>query len=179
MEHRAGRAAMGGLVAGVVAAALMLLVAMLSTGLAGLGWYSPLELVGGLATGSPARLQAGLQLSTAIAGVFVYLFAGAAWGALFGLLVGRYLGDLTQSEGLWLGAFYGILVWVLDIFTLMARIDPATAHAIPLWFGALTHVGYGAVLGVTFRSFRRPSTSANGSPPLTFRDSATRSSPPT
>lgn len=153
MQRHVGRAAMSGLLAGIVGAACMSLVAVVGAAVAGRGWYAPLELAGGLATGSSARFVPGLQPATALAGFLVHFAIGAGWGLVFGVLVGYLMDDIAPKEGLWLGAFYGIIVWVIDLFALVPRIDSAAARAIPLWFGALTHLGYGAVVGVTFHRF--------------------------
>jgi hypothetical protein len=144
---------MSGLLAGIVAAAGMSVIAMLAAALAGKGWYAPLELAGGLATGSTARFDAGLQGATAAAGAVLHFAIGAGWGALFGSFAGAYIPDLQRRDALWLGASFGIVVWVVDLFVVMPKLDPAAAHAIPLWFGALTHLGYGATLGVLFLRF--------------------------
>jgi hypothetical protein len=155
MERHLGRAALGGFLAGLAGAACMGVVAVLGAAIAGKGWYFPLELAGGLATGSTARFDAGLQWGVAAVGAILHVALAAGWGALFGILVGYFVGSLVSSEGIWMGTFFGIIVWVIDLFTLMPRVDPAAARAIPLWFGALAHLGYGAVLGVTFPRFSR------------------------
>jgi hypothetical protein len=154
MERHLGRAAMSGVLAGLIGAACMSMIAVLGAAIAGRGWYTPLELVGGLATGSPARLEAGLQVQTALAGLVLHFAIGAVWGLLFGVLVGYLMDDILPNEGIWLGAFYGVLVWAIDVFVLMPRIDPAASRAIPLWFGAFVHLSYGGVVGLTFHRFR-------------------------
>jgi hypothetical protein len=153
MQRHVGSAIASGILAGIVGAASMSVLAVVGAAVAGKGWYAPFELAGGLATGSTARFDAGLQPAAALAGVLLHFVIGAAWGAIFGFLVGYLMEDILPKEGVWLGASFGIVVWVVDLFTLMPRIDPSAARAIPLWFGALTHLGYGSVLGVLFHRF--------------------------
>jgi hypothetical protein len=139
----------------MMGAACMGLVAIFAAVLAGMSWYAPLELVGGMATGSTARFDAGIQAGTAAAGAAMHFALGAGWGLFFGLIAGRFLDEITPREGLWIGAMFGIVVWVIDVFTILPRLDPAAARAIPLWFGALTNMGFGAVTGWSFHFFRR------------------------
>jgi hypothetical protein len=150
MQRHVGSTVLSGILAGIVGAASMSVLAIVAAAIAGKGWYAPLELAGSLATGSTARLDAGLQTSAALVGALLHFSIGAAWGALFGVLVGHWVGDILPKEGLAVGACFGIIVWVVDLYALIPRIDPAAASAIPLWFGALTHLGYGSVVGAVF-----------------------------
>jgi hypothetical protein len=155
MHRHLGRDALSGGLAGLVGAACMGAVAVVGALLAGMSWYAPLELVGGMATGSTARFDAGIQAGAAIAGAALHFALGAGWGIIFGLIAGRFLDEITPRDGMWIGAMFGIVVWVIDIFTVMPHLDPVAARAIPLWFGALTNIGYGAVVGGTFHFFLR------------------------
>jgi hypothetical protein len=154
MPRHVHNVAFDGLLAGIVGALCMSVFAMLGSAVAGKPWYLPLELAGGLATGSTARFDVGLQAGVALAGAILHFAIGAAWGVLYGLFVGNLMGELQPKESLSLGALFGILVWVIDLFTLMPKFDPAAARAIPLWFGAVSHIGYGAVVGATFHYYR-------------------------
>jgi hypothetical protein len=155
MERHLGRDAVSGCLAGIMGAACMGVFVILAAVAWGMNWYAPLELVGGMATGSTARFDAGIQGGTAAAGAAFHFALGAGWGILFGLVAGRFLDEITPREGLWIGAMFGIVVWIIDVFTILPRLDPVAARAIPLWFGALTNMGYGAVVGGSFHFFRR------------------------
>jgi hypothetical protein len=150
-----GKAALGGCLGGLVAGACAGMIAVLGAALAGMDWYFPLELAGGLATASTARFDPGLQPGVAVVGALVHFSIAAGWGALFGVAASYLLDGLTSKEGIWIGAFFGIFVWVIDFSILIPKVDPAAAHAIPLWFGALIHLSYGSVVGLTYPRFRR------------------------
>jgi hypothetical protein len=154
MEDR-GRAAWGGCLAGLVAAACAATIAVLGAVLARMDWYFPFELAGGLATASTARFDPGLQQGVAVVGALLHFSIAAGWGTIFGIVAGYFLEDLTPKEGIEIGAFFGTIVWVIDFFVLVPQVDPAAAQAIPLWFGAVIHVSYGSVVGLTYPLFRR------------------------
>lgn len=155
MERHLGKAAFAGCLSGLVGAACMAVVAILAAAVAGRGWYFPFELAGGLVTGSTARFDLGLQTGVALVGVVLHFALGAGWGMLFGILIGYVMDDVSPGDGVWMGALFGVIVWVIDLFALAPKFDPAAARAIPLWFGALIHLGFGALLGLTFHRFRR------------------------
>jgi hypothetical protein len=154
MKRHLNTALIGGMLAGLAGALAMSLLAIVGSALSGHAWYAPLELAGSVATATTARFDAGVQVWAAIAGVATHFAVGAAWGALFGAVVAVSAYHLLPDEGFWYGALYGVFVWAIDLFVLLPRFDPAAAHAVPLWFGALTHVGYGAVLGLLFHRLR-------------------------
>jgi hypothetical protein len=155
MERHLGRDAVSGGLAGLAGAACMGVVAILGAVLAGQTWYAPLELVGGMATGSTARFDAGMQVGTVAAGALFHFVLGGAWGIIFGLIAGLILDEITPRDGFWIGAMFGIVVWVIDLYVLMPRFDPAAARAIPLWFGALVNMGFGATVGAIFPVLQR------------------------
>jgi hypothetical protein len=157
---------MAGGIAGIVGAVSMSAVAMAGSAIVGKHWYGPLELVGGLATGSPARFTEGLQPGIALAGALLHFALGAGWGVLFGILVGYLMHDVLPKEGVWVGAFFGIIVWVIDLYAVAPRFDPAAARAIPLWFGALSHLGYGSMVGATFHYLRQRADHTTATPTL-------------
>src|SRR5579863_8860446 len=154
MTRHIGRDAVYGAVAGLFGAACMGAVALWGAFFAGADWYFPLELIGGLVTGSTARFDQGLQVGSAVVGAIAHLATGLAWGALFGALVGRLFDQITWKNGGSIGAFFGIAVWVVDVSVLIPLGGSPVVSAIPIWFGALLHVGYGAALGAFWSSLR-------------------------
>jgi hypothetical protein len=155
MGRHTASAALGGLLAGLLGAATMIVFSTVAAALAhGHFWYEPLELAGSIPTGSLARFQSGIQLDSVIIGLFVHFAVGAAWGAIFGVGVAYVAYHLLPNEGLWYGAAFGILVWATDLFLVLPRVDTAAAHAIPMWVGAVSHLCYGAVVGYFFHFFR-------------------------
>jgi hypothetical protein len=155
MQRHLVRDAANGCLAGLAGSAIMGVVAVVGALLAGQHWYSPLELVGSAATGSTARFDAGIQAGAAAAGALLHFLLGAGWGAFFGIIAGRAFDEIQPRDGFWIGAMFGILVWVIDLHVLMPRFDPAAARAIPLWFGAITNIGYGASVGRIFPTLQR------------------------
>jgi hypothetical protein len=117
-------------------------------------WYFPLELIGSATLGTTARLEPGLSGSDAAVGLLVHLVVSAGWGALFGLVVAYTAHHLFPREGLWWGALAGIVIWVVDVYVLLAALDVSAMHALPVWFGALCHLAYGSVLGLSFHALR-------------------------
>jgi hypothetical protein len=153
MGRQVARSVCAGVAAGLAGAACMGLISIVVAALAGENWYFPLELIGGVATGSTARFDAGLQAGVAAMGVLAYLTTGAVWGAIFGGVCGFLMDDLSSKEFL-IGVYFAILAWVVDLFIVMPHADPASAYAVPLWLGALLHLGYGAILGAVLPLLR-------------------------
>src|SRR4030095_8287601 len=104
-----GSAVIGGVLAGIVSAAFMCLVPILAAAISGEhAWYAPLELAGGLATESAARLESGMQIETVMFGVLLHFGVGAIWGGVFGLGVGCTVHHVFPSEGVVFGIVFGI-----------------------------------------------------------------------
>lgn len=154
MRAHAGGAAVAGVFAGLMGALGMGLVAMVGALIMHQPWYFSIELLGSATLGSAARLEPGLSGSDAAVGLLVHLLVSAGWGALFGLVVAYTAHHLFPREGLWWGALAGIVIWVVDVYILLAALDVAAVHALPVWFGALCHLAYGSVLGLSFHALR-------------------------
>ena len=83
----------------------------------------------------------------------VHFSVGAAAGAVFHVVVNRFVPERPALH-LVLGAAYGLLMWVVNFYLVIAWVQPrlvGQAYVLalmPFWVAALTHVVYGVTLGV-------------------------------
>jgi cytochrome c oxidase cbb3-type subunit 2 len=82
----------------------------------------------------------------------VHFSVGAAAGAVFHVLVNRFVPTRSGLQ-LGLGAAYGLLMWVVNFYVVIAWLQPrlvGQAYVLalmPAWVAVLTHVVYGLTLG--------------------------------
>ncbi len=82
----------------------------------------------------------------------VHFSVGATAGAVFLILVNRYIPERTWMQ-LAFGAAYGLLMWVVN-FYLISRLQPLiwgqsyVMELMPAWVAAGTHLVYGLTLGL-------------------------------
>lgn len=76
------------------------------------------------------------------------LGAGIAGGAVFGLVVARLIGKVGSIMSLGAGVTYGLLVWIVGQFVVIAGLAPVTFAVSDQHVVLLAHVLYGAVLGL-------------------------------
>jgi hypothetical protein len=83
----------------------------------------------------------------------VHFSVGAAGGAVFHVLVNRWVPDRPLVQ-IGLGAAYGLLMWVVNFYGILVWLQPRLVgqayvlDLMPAWVAALTHVIYGLTLGV-------------------------------
>jgi hypothetical protein len=83
----------------------------------------------------------------------VHFSVGAAGGAVFHVLVNRFVPD-RPLLAIVLGAAYGLAMWIVNFYGILVWLQPRlVGHAyvlelMPTWVAALTHVIYGVTLGV-------------------------------
>lgn len=83
----------------------------------------------------------------------VHFSVGASAGAVFQVAISRFLPDNWPLQ-IVLGAAYGLLMWVVNFFFVIAWLqpmlvgEPYVLELMPGWIAALTHVIYGLTLGV-------------------------------
>jgi len=98
-----------------------------------------------IARAVPGFSHAPAEAPEAALGVVLYLLAGAALGALYGLAAGRLRAMWQAPASVVWGAAYGLLVWWLGADVLVPVL--ALADFRPLWEGvAASVVFYGIVL---------------------------------
>jgi hypothetical protein len=82
----------------------------------------------------------------------VHFSVGATAGAVFLILVNRYIPERTALQIVF-GALYGLLMWVVN-FYLISRLQPLlwgqsyVLELMPAWVAAGTHLVYGLTLGL-------------------------------
>lgn len=82
----------------------------------------------------------------------VYFSVGAVGGAVFHVLVNYLCPDRVPLQVV-LGAAYGLLMWVVNFYVVIAWVQPRlfgeafVLELMPAWVAALTHVAYGVTLG--------------------------------
>jgi hypothetical protein len=155
MSRHIKRAAWAGAGAGFISAACIGLVAFWGAIVTGGPWYFPFELVGWSGNGSTVHVGAGLQSPTVLVSAIVQLGTGMCWGAVFGGLFGPFIEEMTLKDGALLGAFFGVVAWIIDLTVLMPLGDPKAPIAIPFWLDVLLHVAYGTALGAIWVSHYR------------------------
>jgi hypothetical protein len=83
----------------------------------------------------------------------VHFSVGAAAGAVFHVLVNRLVPDRWPLQ-LVLGAAYGLLMWIVNFYVVIAWLQPRlwgeayVLQLMPVWLAALTHLVYGLTLAV-------------------------------
>jgi hypothetical protein len=83
----------------------------------------------------------------------VHFSIGAAGGAVFHVLVNRWVPDRPMMQ-IVLGAAYGLFMWVVNFYGILIWLqprlvgEPYVLELMPAWVAALTHVIYGLTLGV-------------------------------
>lgn len=99
----------------------------------------------------------------------VHFSVGAVAGAVFHVLVNYFVPERTGLQ-IGLGALYGLLMWVVNFYVVIAWLQPRlfgeayVLQLMPAWVAALTHVVYGVTLGALQRLGRfepyRPAVTA-------------------
>ncbi len=83
----------------------------------------------------------------------VHFSVGAAGGAVYHVLVNRFLPDRPVLQ-VALGAAYGLAMWVVNFYGILIWLQPELVgqayvlELMPAWVAALTHVIYGVTLGL-------------------------------
>lgn len=80
--------------------------------------------------------------------VLVSIAGGAAFGAFFGLLMSKLVGRLGLLATVGVGAVYGVLVWMITQFVVIAYLAPQALLLYNQHTLALSFAVYGACLGL-------------------------------
>lgn len=84
----------------------------------------------------------------------VHFSVGAAAGAVFHVLVNRFVTDRSAVTIVAFGAAYGLCMWVVNFYFVLSWLqprlvgEPYVLRLMPAWIGAATHLVYGLTLGV-------------------------------
>jgi hypothetical protein len=131
-----GDAAVDGLLAGMAAGLVMGVILVLLGLLDGTGPATVLGRFDPADSGSPA---VGGLLHLAVSGIY-----GVILAILYRFLTHRWTG--MKKMGWVIGVGYGLVLWLSAQFVFLPGLNSSLSEIVPLYF-ALSHLGYGAVLG--------------------------------
>lgn len=110
-----------------------------------------LRVYGTVFLGSKALTTEDLNFFMLVAAV--HFSVGASAGAVFQVLISRFVPDRPFVQIAW-GAAYGLLMWIVNFYLVLSWLQPVLVgqpfvlQLMPAWVAALTHVIYGLTLGV-------------------------------
>lgn len=87
-------------------------------------------------------------------GTLLCLAGGAGFGALFGVIMARLVGCVGVFTAIGVGAIYGVLVWIVTHYVLLAFIAPDLLQIWNQETVALCAVAYGVCLGLFGDAYR-------------------------
>ncbi len=158
-----GESVLSSAVAGVVAsfAALVVLLAWQQSGLG--DFLLPARVTALEAVGNPSVVDSAVGLGALLLLGFVL---GGAVGALFGVVLAKFIGEVSAVVAVGVGLTYGLLVWIIGQYVVVASVSPhavvlANQHAL-----LVAHLTYGALLGLLSGWSKEPPTTAVRSSPL-------------
>lgn len=139
-------AAIHGAMAGVLGAIVMALLMMMVTAGRGDGFWTPLQLIGGVAFGSAWQ-----SFGAALLGGVIHLMVGAVVGALYGVLT-RHVEGMVYST--MLGIVFGIAVFAPATYLILPVVDPVMYETMHLGVLFMAHIVYGLVTGAAVGALR-------------------------
>ncbi|MBL0885244.1 hypothetical protein [Myceligenerans indicum] len=175
-----GRAAVTGVVAGVIASLVMAMYAMIAAWIQDTGFFTPLYHIASVVVAPDtmtASMESGMagdaftfSFGVAVLGAVVHMMTGAMYGAVFGLIVARLrLGAAALTVT---GLAWGAVVLVMSAFVLLPLTAAVTGAGEPVanmasmaGWGTFTveHLLFGITLGGIFAA-RLPHAVQQGSP---------------
>jgi hypothetical protein len=142
---------LGGAWAGLIAGICMALIAILYSGVRGMGAWMPLENVAAAFYGPLAYVG---NAGVVVIGILTHLTVALVYGAFFAWIAPRAMGSLRAC--FW-GIAYGICVWALMTWVILPVFNETMAarvHLVPVWWFFL-HLVYGGILGIFMPAARR------------------------
>lgn len=132
-------------VAGVLGAfvALAVLVILQQSGAA--DFLLPARMVALQFSGDAGFVDSALGLGMLL---LVLLLLGAAEGAVFGLLMAKFVGRVGAGVSMGTGLTYGLLVWIVGQFVVLSSVSPNAVLLTDQTSILLAHVVYGGLLGI-------------------------------
>lgn len=141
-----------GAAAGVIAAIVMGLFAMIVAAGRGVGFWTPMELIG--ATYFRADWMV-YPFWSALLGIGTHLVVGAAWGALYAAIT-RKVGSVGVAA--LIGLAYGTGVFLFMTYLIMPWADPYMFNMIDKGLFFLYHLAYGLTLALALPMRERTTT---------------------
>lgn len=137
--------ALGGAIAGIIAALIMAFVAMTRASSLGFEFFLPMKQVAATLYGVDALIAG---TAVAVVGLVVHLLNSAAWGAVFGLLIGDRFSLLVT---LLAGLVWGVVVWGVMTWLVLPRANGVMFDRVmvmPTWW-FVYHLVFGGALVMT------------------------------
>lgn len=159
-RERAGVAMARGVIAGVLGALAMGLLMMSVSANRAEGFWTPLQLIGGVVFGIGYR-----SAGSAALGFVIHLAVGAAFGALFSVITRRIQGVVNTTI---LGIVFAVAVFAPMTYVVLPIVDPVMYRTIHLGVLFMAHIVYGLVTGIATGALRHARGGA-GWPAVTHR----------
>lgn len=143
-KTESGRILGGGALGGVIGGIVMAMFAMGVAAMKHLGYLMPLKLIAATLFGTEAlRGGAGVLL----VGLMIHMVASVAWGIIFAAVFRK---ELSPSNGIPIGAGFGIFVWAVMTFVVLPLVNPIMRESVSMmpggWF--IGHVLFGMGVGL-------------------------------
>lgn len=139
--------ALAGLIAGIVFAALeMLLMALVL----GANPWTPVYMIAGIVMGAEALAATGFALGTAVVGVLVHVVLSVLLGLAIGWLVHRF----DMGMALMAGAVIGVAIYLVN-FHVFVALFPWFAE-LRNWITVLNQIIFGMVAAGSYVALRKP-----------------------
>ena len=142
VTHATERSLWGpGVRAGVVAAVVMALFAMVVAALHGPGFFAPMKLVSGVVFGQQALTMGAPAVAI---GIVIHLAVGSVFGVLFANTVPHASSFLSRAG---IGLIYGAAVFLVMTFLVLPWADSVMAEHISRGWFFFYHMVFGFILG--------------------------------
>lgn len=139
--HDTKRSVVGpGIGAGIVAAIVMGLFAMIVAAVRGAGFWAPMQLIGALYMGADI---AQYEFWSAVLGIGTHLVVGAVFGVVFAALMRRVTSPGVQIAA---GLAYGAIVFLVMTYLVLPWANPVMFSAIDAGWFFLYHLAFGLTL---------------------------------
>lgn len=106
------------------------------------------------------KLSGSAAVANSVFAIMIILVAalacGMAGGALFGLLIAKLIGKVGISTAVFVGVSYGLVVWSVSQFVILASIAPNAVVLVNQHVVLTAHVVYGILLGLMSGWSREP-----------------------
>lgn len=159
-RESAGVAMMRGALAGVLGALVMGLLMMSVSANRADGFWTPLQLIGGVVFGTGYQ-----SAGSAALGLLIHLAVGAGFGALFSLITRRIAGIVNTTI---LGIVFAVAVFAPMTYLVLPIVDPVMYRTMHLGVLFMAHIVYGLVTGIATGALRHARGGA-GWPAVTHR----------
>lgn len=156
MVEESRRLSREGVLFGIVAGTIFLVMQIIVAALSGMPPLAPLRLFASVLLGRIA-LEAVTTGAALFFGIVVHLILSATYGLIYGVINGRLSTNSQRQTGrqAWLGLLFGLLLWALN-FQILARLLYPWFLLVPQFPQVMIHaIFYGLPLGLMFASAER------------------------